>query len=65
SILRELSFITLSAFMPSGNQKEYFSERTAHLVFPIVIKGSLNCKKSQSKMDQDFGRNRKTVEKGG
>ncbi|RHO66628.1 hypothetical protein DW083_18600 [Parabacteroides sp. AF48-14] len=55
SILRELRFITLSAFMPSGNQKECFSERAAHLVFPIVRKGSLNREKSQTKIDQDFG----------
>ena len=31
SILWELSFITLSAFLPSDNQKEYFSKRAAHL----------------------------------
>ncbi|RHO72908.1 hypothetical protein DW083_07815 [Parabacteroides sp. AF48-14] len=65
SILRELSFITLSAFPSFGNQFARFSKRTAHLVFPIVRKGSLNRKKSQSKIDQDFGRNRKTVQKGG
>ncbi|RDU49959.1 hypothetical protein DWU89_06160 [Parabacteroides acidifaciens] len=34
SILRELRFITLSAFMPSGNQKECISERAAHLTPP-------------------------------
>ncbi|RDU47583.1 hypothetical protein DWU89_18770, partial [Parabacteroides acidifaciens] len=31
----------------------------------IVRKGSLNREKSQSKMDQDFGRNRKTVKNRG
>ena len=65
SILRELSFITLSAFPLLGNQIARFWERTAHLVFPIVRKGSLNREKSQSKIDQDFGRNRKIVENGG
>ena len=64
AILRELRFITLSAFLPSNNQKECFSERTAHLVFPIVRKGSLNREKSQSKIDQDFRRNRKIAKKG-
>ncbi|WP_288187037.1 hypothetical protein, partial [uncultured Parabacteroides sp.] len=34
------------------------------LVFPIVRKGSLNREKSQSKIDQNFGRNRKTSEMG-
>ncbi|RDU47531.1 hypothetical protein DWU89_19040, partial [Parabacteroides acidifaciens] len=47
------------------NQIARFSERTAHLVFLIVRKGSLNREKSQSKIDQDFGRNRKMAEKGG
>ena len=65
SILRELSFITLTAFLVFGNQIVRFWERTAYLVFPIVRKGSLNREKSQSKIDQDFGRNRKTVETGG
>ena len=65
AILRELSFITLSVFMPSGNQKECFSERAAHLTPPIVRQERINNEKSQSKIDQDFGRNRKTVETGG
>ena len=57
-------FITLSAFPPLGNQIARFSKRTAHLAFPIVRKGSLNREKSQHKIDQDFGRNRKMAEKG-
>ncbi|WP_288187055.1 hypothetical protein, partial [uncultured Parabacteroides sp.] len=64
SILRELSFITLSVFPVSGNQIARFLKRTAHLVFPIVRKGSLNREKSQSKIDQIFGRNRKIAKKG-
>ena len=55
SILRELSFITLSAFPSFGNQIVHFLEWAAHLVFPIVRKGSLNREKSQSKIDQNFG----------
>ena len=62
SILRELSFITLSVFPVFGNQIARFLKRIAHLVFPIVRKGSLNREKSQSKKDQIFGRNRKTSE---
>ncbi|RDU48695.1 hypothetical protein DWU89_12895, partial [Parabacteroides acidifaciens] len=58
-------FITLSVFPSFGNQFARFSKRTAHLFFPIVKKGSLNREKSQSKIDQDFGRNRKTAQKGG
>ncbi|RHR61750.1 hypothetical protein DWW90_02975 [Parabacteroides sp. AF17-28] len=54
----------MSAFLVFGNQIVRFWERTAHLVFPIVRKGSLNREKSQSKIDQDFRRNRKTDEKG-
>ncbi|RHO71283.1 hypothetical protein DW083_11660 [Parabacteroides sp. AF48-14] len=46
-----------------GNQIAHFPERAAHLVFPIVRKQSLNREKSQFKIDQDFGRNRKTDEK--
>ncbi|RHR49604.1 hypothetical protein [Parabacteroides sp. AF17-28] len=65
AILRELSFITLSVFMPSGNQKECFSERAAHLTPPIVRQEGINHEKSQTKIDQDFGRNRKTALKGG
>ncbi|WP_293674658.1 hypothetical protein [uncultured Parabacteroides sp.] len=64
SIFRELIFITLSALPPLGNQITRFSKRTAHLAFPIVRKGSLNREKSQPKIDQDFGQNRKTAEKG-
>ncbi|RDU49226.1 hypothetical protein DWU89_10040 [Parabacteroides acidifaciens] len=64
SILRELSFITLPAFLVFGNQIARFSKRTAHLALLIVRKGSLNRKKSQSKIDQDFRRNRKTAKKG-
>ncbi|RHR58303.1 hypothetical protein DWW90_10605 [Parabacteroides sp. AF17-28] len=64
SILRELSFFTLSAFLVFGNQIARFPKRTAHLALPIVRKGSLNRKKSQSKIDQDFGRNRKMAKKG-
>ena len=64
AILRELSFITLSAFMSSGNQKERFSERAAHLTSSVVRQKGQNYEKSQSKIDQDFGRNRKTVKKG-
>ncbi|WP_288186921.1 hypothetical protein [uncultured Parabacteroides sp.] len=63
AILRELSFITLPAFMPSGNQKEFFSERAAHLTPPIVRQEGINMEESQTKIDQDFGRNRKTAEK--
>ncbi|RHR54738.1 hypothetical protein DWW90_14970 [Parabacteroides sp. AF17-28] len=59
-----VSFITLSAFPSFGNQIARFSERAAYLVFPIVRKGSLNREKSQSKIDQNFGRNRKTSEMG-
>ena len=55
SILRELRFITLSAFPLFDNQIVRFPEQAAHLVFPIVRKRSLNRKKSQSKIDQDFG----------
>ncbi|RHO72170.1 hypothetical protein DW083_09785 [Parabacteroides sp. AF48-14] len=51
-------------FPSFGNQIARFSEWTAHLVFPIVRKGSLNREKSQSKIDQDFGRNRKMSEMG-
>ena len=51
--------------MPSGNQKECISERAAHLTPPIVRQGGINHEKSQTKIDQDFGRNRKTVENGG
>ncbi|WP_208642481.1 hypothetical protein, partial [Parabacteroides acidifaciens] len=64
SILRELSFITLSAFPAFGNHIAHFSKRAAHLVFLVVRKRSLNREKSQSKIDQDFGRNRKTAKKG-
>ncbi|WP_288187005.1 hypothetical protein, partial [uncultured Parabacteroides sp.] len=55
AILRELRFITLSAFPAFGNQIVCFPEQAAHLVFPIVRKRSLNRKKSQFKIDQDFG----------
>ncbi|WP_288186975.1 hypothetical protein, partial [uncultured Parabacteroides sp.] len=65
SILRELRFITLSAILSSGNQKEYFSERPRHLIFSVVNQKGRNHEKSQSKMDQNFGRNRKMPEKGG
>ncbi|RHO67853.1 hypothetical protein DW083_16790 [Parabacteroides sp. AF48-14] len=54
----------MSAFPSFGNQIIHFLEWAAHLVFPIVRKGSLNREKSQSKIDQNFGRNRKTAEKG-
>ena len=64
SILRELSFITLPAFPAFGDQIARLSKWAAHLVFLIVRKGSLNREKSQSKMDQNFGRNRKTAGKG-
>ena len=63
AILRELRFITLSAFPSFGNQIARFSKWAAHLVFLVVRKGSLNRKKSQSKIDQDFGRNRKMAKK--
>ncbi|RHO74923.1 hypothetical protein DW083_02015 [Parabacteroides sp. AF48-14] len=55
AILRELRFITLTAFPLFDNQIVRFPEQAAHLVFPIVRKRSLNRKKSQSKIDQDFG----------
>ncbi|RHO66800.1 hypothetical protein DW083_18270 [Parabacteroides sp. AF48-14] len=54
----------MSAFLVFGNQIACFPERTAHLALPIVRKGSLNRKKSQSKIDQDFRRNRKMAKKG-
>ena len=54
----------MSAFPSFGNQIIHFLEWAAHLVFPIVRKGSLNREKSQSKIDQNFGRNRKTAKKG-
>ena len=63
AILRELSFITLPVFPSSGNQKEFFSERAAHLTPPIVRQEGINMEESQTKIDQDFGRNRKTAEK--
>ena len=50
--------------MPSGNQKECISERAAHLTPPIVRQEGINHEKSQTKIDQDFGRNRKMAEKG-
>ena len=65
SILRELSFITLPLFPVSGNQIAYFSEWAAHLISTAVSRRGQNHEKSQSKIDQDFGRNRKTVETGG
>ncbi|RHO74840.1 hypothetical protein DW083_01525 [Parabacteroides sp. AF48-14] len=63
AILRELRFITLPVFPSSGNQKECFSERAAHLNSPIVRQEGINMEKSQTKIDQDFGRNRKTAKK--
>ena len=54
----------MSAFPSFGNQIARFSERAEHLALPIVRKGSLNRKKSQSKIDQDFERNRKIAKKG-
>ncbi|RHO71282.1 hypothetical protein DW083_11655 [Parabacteroides sp. AF48-14] len=54
----------MSAFLVFGNQIARFSKRTAHLVFLIVRKGSLKGEKSQSKIDQDFRRNRKMAKKG-
>ncbi len=65
AILRELSFITLSAFPSFGNQKERFLERAAHLTSSVVRQEGINHEKSQSKIDQDFGRNRKIASKGG
>ncbi|WP_288186988.1 hypothetical protein, partial [uncultured Parabacteroides sp.] len=58
-------FITLPAFPVFGNQIARFSEWAAHLTLSVVRQKGRNRKKSQSKMDQNFGRNRKTVEKGG
>ena len=64
SILRELSFITLTAFPVFGNQKECLSERAAHLTSSVVrLEGIIN-EKSQTKIDQNFRRNRKTAEMG-
>ncbi|RHO73892.1 hypothetical protein DW083_05170 [Parabacteroides sp. AF48-14] len=54
----------MPAFPVSGKQIARFSKRAAHLIFPIVRKGSLKREKSQSKIDQDFRRNRKTSEMG-
>ncbi|WP_288186984.1 hypothetical protein, partial [uncultured Parabacteroides sp.] len=64
SILQELRFITLPAFPAFGNQIAYFSGRSRLLISSVVRKEGLNRKKSQSKMNQLFGRNRKIVEKG-
>ncbi|MCD7850803.1 MAG: hypothetical protein LUH63_14355 [Parabacteroides sp.] len=64
AILRELSFITLPAFLFSGNQTVRFSERSRHLILSAVSRKGKNRKKSQFKTDQLFGRNRKTTTKG-
>ena len=53
----------MTVFPSSGNQKECFSERAAHLTPPIVRQEGINMEESQTKIDQDFGRNRKTAEK--
>ncbi|WP_288186929.1 hypothetical protein, partial [uncultured Parabacteroides sp.] len=63
AILRELSFITLTAFSSFDNQIARFLEWARHLIFPVVSRKGLNSKKSQSKIDQDFGRNRKMAKK--
>ena len=65
SILRELRFITLPVFLVFGNQIAHFSEWARHLILSVVSRAGQNSEKSQSKMDQDFGRNRKTTETGG
>ena len=64
SILRELRFITLSVFPVFANQIARFLEWARHLIFPVVNRKGQNSKKSQSKIDQNFGRNRKTAKKG-
>ena len=65
SILRELSFITLPAFPFLGNQKESLSERAAHLTSSFVRQERITNEKSQTKIDQNFRRNRKTTGEGG
>ena len=64
AVLRELSFITLPAFLFSGNQTVRYSKRPRHLILPVVSRKGKNHKKSQFKTDQLFGRNRKTTTKG-
>ena len=64
AILRELSFITLPVFPSFGNQIARFPERPRHLISSGVKQKGLNREKSQSKMDQDFGRNRKMAKNG-
>ena len=64
SILRELSVITLPIFSVFGNQIVRFFRQSAHPTPAVVSKEDEKREKSQFKMDQDFGRNRKTAEKG-
>ncbi|RHO71122.1 hypothetical protein DW083_12260 [Parabacteroides sp. AF48-14] len=64
SILRELRFITLSAFLIFGNQIARFFKLPAHVAPSVVNKEDENREKSQSKIDQDFRRNRKMAKKG-
>ncbi|WP_288186940.1 hypothetical protein [uncultured Parabacteroides sp.] len=64
AILQELSFITLTAFSSSDNQIARFLELSWHLISSVVSHKGENRKKSQSKIDQNFGRNRKMVKKG-
>ncbi|WP_289118466.1 hypothetical protein, partial [uncultured Parabacteroides sp.] len=55
AILRELRFITLTAFPVFGNQIARLSKLPAHLASSTVSKDDENREKSQFKMDQDFG----------
>ena len=54
----------MSAFPISGNQIARFPEWAAHLILSVVIRKGQKREKSQFKIDQDFGRNRKMAEKG-
>ena len=65
AILQELIFITLLAFPSHSNQIVRFPERSRHPIPSVVSQNDQNHEKSQSKMDQDFRRNRKTHGKGG
>ena len=64
SILRELRFITLPVFMSFDNQIAHFLEWARRLFYRVSSGKAKNREKSQSKTDQDFGRNRKTAKKG-
>ncbi|RHR52164.1 hypothetical protein DWW90_17740 [Parabacteroides sp. AF17-28] len=64
AILQELSFITLTAFPVFGNQKECLLEWAAHLTSSVVRQEGIINEKSQTKIDQNFRRNRKTAEMG-